>query len=484
MKPSNAGTAPWLHLARACRALGRRGVGGDSMTALLECLLDATHAERAFLVRAEGRGARDRFAVDAVRCRRRDGIDRPSRSALTRALSGRRAFVCVDGEGDEPLVAAGSIRGLGIRAVLAAPLPGSGARRALLLDSRLPPPLRADSAAELLESFAALAALLVVPASRPALPDAPSDTDPAERTFGHSAIWRKLLEEVDRVAPTRLPVLIHGESGCGKEQIARRLHRRSTRREGPFVAVNCAALNESLLEAELFGVVRGAYTGAERDRPGLFRLAHGGSLLLDEVGDTPPAMQAKLLRVLQERKVRPVGGDRELPVDVRLVATTHRDLAAEAAAGAFREDLYYRLAIACVRVPPLRERRDDLPLLVTALLPGVARETGRDPVPLTRCAHRRLAQHDWPGNVRELQAVLARGLLRCDGRRLGAADLDLPPREQPGGGAITLESEMIRNALRDHGGIAAAARRIGWTRQKLYRRMGALGIPRPGRPAA
>jgi len=296
---------------------------------------------------------------------------------------------------------------------------------------------------------------------------------------GNAPEFRRMMNWVRRVARSDLSVLVCGETGSGKEGVARALHAESRRAGHPFVAINCTALSETLLDAELFGSVRGAYTGSDRDRPGLFRLAHGGTLLLDEVGDMAPAMQAKLLRTLQERRVRPVGGETELHVDVRVVSATHRDLERDVREGRFRADLFYRLAVAVVRVPPLRRRLDDLDLLVGSLARRLRGETGCANVRLAPCARLRLLGHCWPGNVRELHAVLARALLRSNGAEIRAAHLDLRLPAIPGadGSADPLERRMIDEALRDaDGSVTAAARRIGWTRQKLYRRMKALRV--------
>jgi DNA-binding NtrC family response regulator len=280
------------------------------------------------------------------------------------------------------------------------------------------------------------------------------------------------------VAACSLPVLIVGESGVGKERTARAVHDLSPRADGPFVAINCAALTESLIESELFGVARGAYTGADRDRKGLLREAHGGTLFLDEVGDMPPGMQAKLLRTLDGNRVRAVGGSREVEVDVRIVAATHRDLERRIARDQFRADLYYRLAILIVRVPPLRARLDELAGIVASMTARVGREVGIDGVELTERAMRRLRAYSWPGNIRELHAVLARAAIRAGGEPIDARHLD--PRlngHVVDDEANPLEQTMVERALLESGGsIAGAALRIGWTRQKLYRRIAALGV--------
>ncbi|MCP3978699.1 MAG: sigma-54-dependent Fis family transcriptional regulator [bacterium] len=288
-----------------------------------------------------------------------------------------------------------------------------------------------------------------------------------------------LLDWVARAARTELPVLVQGETGAGKEVVARTLHRQSRRRDGPFVAVNCTALADTLLDAELFGSERGAYTGAERTRPGLFVLADGGTLFLDEVGDMSASMQSKLLRAIQEKRIRPVGADREVDVDVRIVAATHHDLRSLSAGGLFRADLYFRLSVVPVRIPPLRERIDDLAILVDSLSPRLAAETGLGPPRVDEGAWRLLRSYDWPGNVRELHAVLARALLRSSGETIRPEHLDGMdrPASRTGGNPQLLEHEMIRRALRESGNrITEAARRIGWSRQKLYRRMGQLEL--------
>ncbi len=296
---------------------------------------------------------------------------------------------------------------------------------------------------------------------------------------GRSPAYVRMIAWIHRVAPSELPVLVHGESGSGKEGVCRMIHRRSRRAAAPFVPVNCCALTDSLVEAELFGAVRGAYTGGERDRPGLFRQAHGGTLFLDEIADTPPAMQAKLLRALQEGRVRPVGATEEQVADVRVVAASNKSLQDEVQAGRFRADLFHRLAVVEVEVPPLRERVEDLPALTQALGPRIARETGLGTPRLSAAALQILRSHWWPGNVREFHAVLARAVLRSNGNLIGPEHLrDLTITAGPPSSG--LECSMIERALKAAGGgMTPAAAKIGWTRQKLYRRMKALGLTAP-----
>jgi len=240
-----------------------------------------------------------------------------------------------------------------------------------------------------------------------------------------SRAMKAVLDVAERVAQTRSTVLITGESGTGKERIARSLHACSDRASGPFLVVNCGALPESLMESELFGHEKGAFTGATSTHAGLFRQAEGGSLLLDEVGELTPALQVKLLRVLQERAVRAVGGTREVSVDVRVLAATNRDIETDVATGRFRQDLYYRLNVIRLRVPPLRERREDIASLIEHFIQRFSAETGKVVTGLTPDAVRVLVQYSFPGNVRELENVIERAVVLSRSRLIGLGDL--PP---------------------------------------------------------
>jgi transcriptional regulator with GAF, ATPase, and Fis domain len=232
---------------------------------------------------------------------------------------------------------------------------------------------------------------------------------------GQSAVVRKIQQQIDLVAPTEATVLITGESGTGKELVARAIHERSPRRERPLVKVNCGAIPEALFESEFFGHVKGAFTGAMRDRPGRFELATGGTLFLDEIGEVPLAMQAKLLRALQEQEIERVGDTRTRKVDARIIAATNRDLKAEVAAGRFRQDLFYRLSVFPIENPPLRDRREDLPALAEHFVRTAAQRLHCRPPKLTAPLQRQLDQHTWPGNVRELQNVLERAVILSQG---------------------------------------------------------------------
>jgi two-component system response regulator PilR (NtrC family) len=264
-------------------------------------------------------------------------------------------------------------------------------------------------------------------ARAPAPPHAPPASPALARMAGNSVAMQEVRTLVDKVARSMAPVLVNGESGTGKELVARAIHEVSPRSNMPFMAVNCSAIPEQLLEAEFFGYRKGAFTGAAEDREGFFQAANGGTLFLDEIGDLPLSMQSKLLRAIQERSVRPVGAVSEQPVNVRLLSATHKDLGAEVQAGRFRQDLYYRLNVIQIRVPPLRERVEDLPEIGERVLERIARDANVSPAPrLTRDALVHLARYPFPGNVRELENLLHRAVALSGGEEIDMFDLGLP----------------------------------------------------------
>ncbi|MBN2715870.1 MAG: sigma-54-dependent Fis family transcriptional regulator [Deltaproteobacteria bacterium] len=295
-----------------------------------------------------------------------------------------------------------------------------------------------------------------------------------------------VLAMLDKVAPTDATVLLTGQSGTGKEVAAARIHAKSNRAGQPFVAVNCAAISPSLMESEMFGHERGAFTGATEQKPGRFELAHNGTLFLDEVGELPLEMQAKLLRVLQEQKFERVGGNASIEVNVRIVAATNRDLQQEIANGAFREDLYHRVSVFPVHLPPLKDRKEDILPLTRHFLVGISKKQNRL-LTLTRDAENALLSHHWPGNIRELSNTIERAAILCTPPRIDAADLvfatqtkSSAPSAHGGTEAVSLkdmEKEAILNALKDTDGHRKnAARKLGISLRSLYNKLKEYGI--------
>ncbi len=302
------------------------------------------------------------------------------------------------------------------------------------------------------------------------------------RIIGSSKPMIELLEMITYVAPTEATVLITGESGTGKELVAETLHRNSQRRDGPFIKVNCAALAENLLESELFGHEKGAFTGADRRRDGRFVQADGGTLFLDEIGETTPAMQVKLLRALQEGEVQRVGGEEVLSVQVRIIAATNRNLTEEVASGRFREDLFYRLNVVTIEVPPLRQRQEDIPLLVDHFVAHFAEKNRRRVLSVTPSCLELLCSYPWPGNVRELENAIERGIILMRGDQLTEKSLPLQIQKhgeqraaEKGRQPATLqeaERVLILKTLEETGGNKSeAARRLGVTRKTLQNKL-------------
>jgi len=314
-----------------------------------------------------------------------------------------------------------------------------------------------------------------------------------DQLIGSGARMRRVFETIQKVAETDLSVLIRGESGTGKELVAQALHNASPRSTRPFVAVNCAAINKELVESELFGHEKGAFTGADAQRIGRFEAAQGGTIFLDEIGDMAPETQAKVLRVLEERKLERVGSTQTIEVDVRVVSATHRDLEEAAKVNEFREDLYYRLKVVEIELPALRERIEDLGALSDRFLGQVADRLERDKKRLAADALARLSRHDWPGNVRELRNVLERSAVLTSGDEIGASDLQLdgaavevaslsPDLELPFSEAKKqtverFERQFLSEALREHeGNVSRTANAIGMVRQSLQQKIRELGL--------
>jgi transcriptional regulator with GAF, ATPase, and Fis domain len=508
-------------------------------------------AERGFVLVVGDKGE-----LEAHTARERSGGDDPharfSRSVADRVVATGEPVVTISARDDERLAQAVSVHQLMIQSIACVPIRGAPpigrTIGALYVETRLRAGVRFEQELPTLRAFADQAAIAIENARLLAenraradqlasanaelagardelakalgkrteqLVEARRDLKQARSELrshfgyaglvGTSTAMRRVYAIIDRVKDTDVPLLLTGESGTGKEMVARAVHQAGPRAKKPFLGVNCGAIPANLLESELFGSIRGAFTGADRDRRGLFHEADGGTLLLDEVGEMPKAMQAGLLRVLQEKRVRPVGGTKEDPVDVRVIASTHRDLAKMVADGDFREDLLYRLDVVEVRVPPLRDRIEDIPPLLDHFLTLFAARYRRERKTVSREALRRLCSQPWPGNVRQLEHVLLSAWLMSEGSEIGAEDLELPstgPRSKADGGkgdevgrsgrarpsaapshaASTAEHkeserERILSALAAcHWNRVQAAKMIGLPRRTFYRRLKEFGI--------
>lgn len=312
-----------------------------------------------------------------------------------------------------------------------------------------------------------------------------------DNIIGRSEAMQEIFATIERVAPTRATVLLAGESGVGKDLIARAIHFHSPRRDRPLVKINCSAIPENLMESELFGYEKGAFTGAVGSKPGKFEQADTGTVFLDEIGDVPAAIQVKLLRILQEREFERLGSNVTRHIDVRVIAATNQDLRAALEQGTFREDLYYRLNVVPMNIPPLRERKQDIPFLANHFLRKLAPDSGHVVETISDAAMEKLVGYHWPGNVRELENVIERALILCRGSQLEADDikLEMAPRTRPAGDSnqhhflpegLTLdqyEQELIREALRRaDGNKSQAARLLGLTRNALRYRLTQMGL--------
>jgi PAS domain S-box-containing protein len=313
-----------------------------------------------------------------------------------------------------------------------------------------------------------------------------------ERLVGHSQVMQEVFRRIRLAADSDVTVLITGQSGTGKELAAAAIHSRSDRKHQPFLGVNCSAIPESLLESELFGHVKGAFTGAVRDKMGVFRAAHQGTLFLDEIGDVSPAMQVKLLRALQQREIRRVGDERAVKVDVRLIAATNKDLRGLIASGDIREDFYYRIRVFEIQLPPLRQRRDDVPLLAEHFIQELNESRGKSVDGIARDAMQRMMEYPWPGNVRELRNAVEHAFVTVSGDRITYLDLPVeirqwrgqpPPADahRPNDETCDERGRILEALERTSWNRTEAAKLLGFSRVTLWKKMGRYGIEPPGR---
>jgi Nif-specific regulatory protein len=417
-----------------------------------------------------------------------------SLTLLRRVRAEGVAVLVRDVAADTALDGAASLDGSGVRSLLCAPLGlAEDSLGVLYADNRAPARPFDRSHLELCAAAATMAAAAFANVQRVAALEAENRrlraADLDHEMIGESAAMARLLELVAKVAPTDLTVLAVGESGTGKELVARALHRNSPRAEGPFVAINCATLSETLLESELFGHERGAFTGALATKPGKLELADGGTVFLDEVGEIPPTLQAKLLRALETRRFERVGGTRTLSVDLRVVAATNRDLEAAIADGSFRRDLYHRLAVFTLDLPPLRRRRDDVPLLAAHFAARTAERLKRPFAGVTAAARACLSSYEWPGNVRELANAMERAVVLAEGGLVRPEDLpealvestavqDLP-EEGYHAAVNAAKRRILLDAVRlADGNLKEAARVLRLNRTYFHRLLNHLGLRR------
>jgi Nif-specific regulatory protein len=419
---------------------------------------------------------------------------RVSRTVVGQVLRDSAALLVNSASTDRSLKEAESLVGAKVQSILCAPL--TSARKAvgaIYLDSRNPDIRFDEGHLELLTSIAGMAAMALANLQRiehlqKEAQRLQAALDGEHNIVGESIATRKLLLLIAKVAQAESTVLLYGESGTGKELAARAIHRASNRRDGPFMAINCAAIPEALLESELFGYEKGAFTGAVAQKKGQIEIANGGSLFLDEIGELAPGLQAKLLRVLQEREFTRVGGSRPVPVNLRVIAATNRDLGAAVKAGTFRQDLYYRLNVVSILLPPLRDRRDDIPLLASYFAAKCGAKCKRRVSGISPEAQRYLHQYHWPGNIRELENTVERAVVLGSSEVIVAEDLPESVLEQSAltseatpttfqSAVLHLKKQLIMNAVKEAGGnYTQAAKSLGLEPHYLHRLMRNLDI--------
>jgi transcriptional regulator with GAF, ATPase, and Fis domain len=463
---------------------------------LMDALLEVTHADKGFLILFEDGDLNVRAARNVARESIEGAVDRVSDSIIKRVVETRRPLVVADALHDSEWSGSTSVVNLKLCSVMCAPLMQKGdVFGVIYLGNDNVVSLFDDRALEVLAPFAAQASLLVQNAmlldslrrENLSLKEAVSSRQYGE-LIGSGASMREVYRRIEKVAATDISVLVSGETGTGKEVVAREIHRRSPRASGPFVAVNCGAIPESLLESELFGHVKGAFTGAIANRVGKFQAAHGGTLFLDEIGDMPLALQVKILRALQDRTVTRVGDSRPEPVDLRVVAATNRVLEDEIRRGTFREDLYYRLNVVGIHLPPLRERGDDVVVLAKYFLARSARDFSARVRSYTPGALVAMRKYAWPGNIRELENRVKKAVVLADRALVSAEDLDLRPEILEPILPLSLakdefQKRYINDVLeRNAGNRTKTAKDLGVDPRTIFRHLEKLDAERRGQP--
>lgn len=455
----------------------------ELLAALMDAVIDVTHADKGFLVLTQGEEPRVAVARNVRQETIADGVRHLSDSILSRVIESKKPLIVSDALHDEHFKTSHSVMSLKLCSVMCAPLLAQGQLLGVLyVGNDNVVNLFEENSLDVLTVFSAQASLILQNALL--LQNLQSDRDELKSQLdanrfgdiiGSCPPMLDVFKTVEKAATADISVLITGETGTGKELIARALHRRSPRAKAAFIAVNCGAIPENLIESELFGHVRGAFTGAVATRQGKFQQANGGTLFLDEIGELPVSLQVKLLRALQERVVMKVGDTKPERVDIRIVAATNRDLEQEMRQGAFREDLYYRLNVINVHLPPLRERGDDVVVLAKYLLTKYAEELGSSVKGFTPNALIAVRKYDWPGNVRQLENRIKKAIVMSDKSLVGAEDLDLFPEALSPISTLTQAREDFQRRYilevleRNNGNRTKTARDLGVDPRTIFR---------------
>ena len=471
----------------------------ELLGALLDAVIEVTHAGKGFVILLDEAEPRVAVARNVAQQNIPDAVRQLSDSILAKVIETRRPLIVSDALNDTMFRGAESVMNLRLCSVMCAPLIAQGQLLGLLyVGNDNVVNLFEETSLDVLTVFSGQASLILQNALL--LDQLKSDRDHMKeqletRRFGDiigtSPVLLDVFRKVEKVAGTDISIMITGETGTGKELIARELHRRSGRGSGPFIVVNCGAIPENLMESELFGHVRGAFTGAVATRVGKFQAANGGTLFLDEIGELPLQLQVKLLRALQERTVTKVGDTKAERVDIRVLAATHRNLEEAIKSGQFREDLYYRLNVVNLHLPPLRDRGDDLAVLAKFLLDKYTKEFGSKVKGFTPNALIAINKYDWPGNVRQMENRIKKAIVLCDKTLIGPEDLDLSPEAISPILTLTQAREEFQRRYilevleRNNGNRTKTARDLGVDPRTIFRYLEREGdAPEPGEPAS